>query len=154
MPNSNQPTTMTIDSNSQSQPTEVNMDKPPWYIEVIKTLGLPTAFSCIFLYGIWTAGSWAASVIIVPLFDKQMKFIDEASEMTREMTAVTSAINTTLRASGEHSIENLKVCNEIKTVTMETNGNVKAMQESQDQILDVLKNIETNTQPLRDGMPR
>ena len=153
MPNSNQPTTMTIDSNSQSQPTEVNMGKPPWYIEVIKTLGLPTAFLCIIVYGLWTAGSWAASVIIVPLFDKQMKFIDEASEMTREMTSVTSAINTTLKASGEHSIENLRVCNDIHKVTMETNGNVKTALESHDQILDVLKNIEENTKPLREGVP-
>lgn len=129
-------------------------EKPPWYMDAIRTLGLPTVFLCALLYGIWTAGSWAASTIIVPLFEKQMEFIDEASQMTREMTAVTSAINTTLNASGQHSIENLKVGNEIKTVTLETNGNVKAMQESQNQILDVLKNIEANTQSLRDGMPR
>lgn len=125
-----------------------------WVVEAVKSLGLPTVFLGIIVYMIWTAGSWAAATIIVPLFEKQMAFIDEASQMTREMTSVTAAINTTLKASGAHSIENLKISNEVKTVTSDTNSTIKMVQKSNDQILDVLKNIESNTQPLREGMPR
>jgi hypothetical protein len=130
-------------------PTEKN----PW-VESVKALGLPTVFLGVVVYMIWTAGSWAGETVIVPLFEKQMKFIDRASEMTEEMNSTTKIINKTLEAHGQHAVESLKTCHDIRETGLETHSDVKEVKTSSGQMLDVLKNIDENTKPLRDGMPR
>ena len=103
---------------------------------------------------IWTAGGWAGSTVIIPIFNKQMEFIDKASKMAEEMNRTTGLINKTIEAHGQHAIENLKMCREIERVVLETQGDIKSMKTSQDQTLGVLKSIDENTKPLRHGMPQ
>jgi hypothetical protein len=128
------------------------VDKNPW-VESVKSLGVPTVFSCAFMYAIWCAGSWAGETVIVPLFKKQMDFIDQASKMTDEMNQTTRIINQTLEAHGQHAIESLKTCQDIRETGLKTNGTVEVIHSNNDQILNVLKNIDENTKPLRHGMP-
>ena len=128
------------------------VEKNPW-VEAVKTLGLPTVFLGVVVYMIWSAGSWAGETVVVPLFKKQMEFIDQASHMTEEMNTTTKIINKTLEAHGEHAIESLKTCRDIRETGLETKVEVKEIKTSHGQILDVLKNIDENTKPLRQGMP-
>ncbi len=129
------------------------VEKNAW-VEATKTLGLPTVFLGVIVYMIWIAGSWAGESVVMPLFEKQMKFIDKAAEMTEEMNSTTQIINKTLEAHGQHAIESLKVCHDIRQTGLETKVDVKEISTSHTQMLDVLKNIDENTKPLRDGMPR
>lgn len=125
-----------------------------WVVEAVKSLGLPTIFLGVVLYMLWCAGSWAGQTVIVPIFNKQMEFIDEASKMTVEMNSTTQLINKTLESHGQHAIENLKTCSQINQTVEETKGEIKVMKANHDQILGVLKSIDENTKPLREGMPR
>lgn len=132
---------------------EKDDSKPPWYAAAFEKYGLPTVFLGVVVYMIWQAGSWAGSTVIVPIFNKQMLFIDKAATMTEEMHRTTSIINKTLEAHGQHAVESLKVCHDIKDTVNDTNVEVKVMKQSHDQIVDVLKSIDENTRPLRTGMP-
>lgn len=125
-----------------------------WAVEAVKSLGLPTIFLGIVLYMLWSAGSWAGKTIIVPIFQKQMEFIDQASQMTTEMNTTTQLINRTLESHGQHAIESLKTCNEINKTVEETQTEIKVMRANHDQVLSVLKSIDENTRTLRSGMPQ
>ena len=130
------------------------VEKNIW-VESTKTLGLPTVFLGVIVYMIWSAGSWAGSTVVIPIFNKQMEFIEQASEMASEMNRTTSLINKTLEAHGQHAIESLKTCSDVKAITLETQGEVKAMKANNDQIIKVLESIDENTKPLRTGgMPQ
>jgi hypothetical protein len=125
-----------------------------WAVEAVKSLGLPTIFLGIVLYMLWSAGSWAGKTIIVPIFQKQMEFIDQASQMTTEMNTTTQLINRTLESHGQHAIESLKTCSEINKTVEETQTEIKVMRANHDQVLGVLKSIDENTRTLRSGMPQ
>tara|TARA_R110000868_G_scaffold400006_1_gene674075 strand:- start:6 stop:416 length:411 start_codon:yes stop_codon:yes gene_type:complete len=122
----------------------------PWWVPLIKSLGVPTCFLIALLYMIWTAAIWAGDTVVVPLFTKQMSFIDEASKMTAEINNSTQLINKTLEAHGQHAIESLKTCQEIKNISTENGNRIDTVRENNDKILDVLKNIEENTEPLKE----
>lgn len=124
-------------------------NKTPWWMDGIKTLGVPTSFLIALVYMIWMAGSWAGNTVVVPIFNKQMDFIDKASAMTQEMSRTTALINKTLEAHGEHAIENLKTCQRVEEICSKTATDVKVMSKSHDQILGVLQSIDQNTKPLR-----
>ncbi len=122
----------------------------PWWIGAVKSLGLPTCFLMALLYMIWTAATWAGDTVVVPLFKKQMEFIDEASKMTSEINNATIVINKTLEAHGQHAIESLKTCNEIRSVVVENGDRIDTVREDNEKVLDVLKSINENTKPLKD----
>lgn len=126
----------------------------PWWAGLIKSLGLPTCFLIALLYMIWQAATWAGEQVVIPLFKKQMEFIDQASEMTREINSTTTLINKTLEAHGQHAIESLKTCNEIKSLSIEHGDRIDTVRENHNQILGVLKNIDENTRPLKEHMPQ
>ena len=136
-----------------SEPAPEVGSKAPWWMEAIKTLGLPTAFLCVIVYMIWSAGTWAGTAIVFPLFQKQMDFIDQASEMTKSMEVTMSKIDGTLSAHGEHALESLKICSEIRNVCAETAGETKLNSErirvGNQELIGVLKKIEENTSPTR-----
>jgi hypothetical protein len=131
---------------------EMPDEKPPWYMGAIDKYGFPTVFLVVFLYMIWSAGSWAGETVVVPLFQKQMQFIDKASEMTEEMNSTTKIINKTLEAHGQHAIESLKTCHDIRETGLETQTEVKEIRANHGQIVEVLQNIDENTKPLREGV--
>ena len=122
----------------------------PWWVALIKSLGVPTCFLIALLYMIWTAAIWAGDTVVVPLFTKQMDFIDQASKMTSEINNSTQLINKTLEAHGQHAIESLKTCQEIKSITNANGDRIDTVRESNDKILDVLMNIDENTKPLKE----
>lgn len=128
-------------------------DGSPWWVVVIKTIGLPTAMLCAMTYFVYSAGLWAGEKIVIPLFNKQMTFIDEASDLTRQMSTTTAEINNTLRAHGEHAIESLRLCNNIHQTVADTNATSKMTTErikaNNTEVLNVLQNIEKNTAHLR-----
>lgn len=129
---------------------DVSATEAPWWVGHAKSLGLPTIFLGVLMYMIWTAGTWAGTTIIVPIFNKQMEFIDKASAMTEEMNRTTGLINKTLEGHSQHAVETLKFCQHIDSTTSTTDSEVKIMQKSHDQMLGVLKDIEENTKPLRE----
>lgn len=126
----------------------------PWWFGAAKSLGLPTCFLVALLYMIWSAASWAGEQVVIPLFKKQMEFIDSASKMTEEINSTTTIINKTLEAHGQHAIESLKTCNEIKSLSIENGDRIDTVRENHNQILGVLKNIDENTRPLKEHMPQ
>lgn len=140
--------------------------RAPWYLDAVKTLGVPTVFLFCVLYMLWVSGQWAGTTILLPLYQKQSQFIDSATSMTEKMAVTTEEINRTLKAHGEHAVENLRLSNALHTATesctkavIDCQSQVKANQdlikaqmdsnkEHQKNVLDVLKKIETNTESM------
>lgn len=131
--------------------------KAPWYFDAIKTLGVPTVFLFCVLYMLWVSGQWAGTTILLPLYQKQSQFIDSATKMTEKMTVTTDEINRTLKAHGEHAVENLRISNALHEATSSNSEKVSECQdlirtqiesnkEHQKNVLDVLKKIEVNTE--------
>ena len=125
-------------------------DRGPWWMDAVKTLGLPTVFLGVVTFMIWSAGSWAGEKVIMPLFNKQMTFIDEASKMTSEMNRTTSLINQTLQAHGEHAIETLRISSDTQKVVMMSESELKGIQRSHEEMIRILEKIESNTDPIRE----
>lgn len=147
----------TRDSKERKIMTDEAESKAPWYVDAIKSLGLPTCFLVAVLYMIWTAGTWAGSTIVFPLFDKQIKMIDEVSGMVKTMEGSMQGINKTLEAHGSHTVEALKVCNETRDFSKENGAKLDVLSErvtnSNENIIGVLKAIEKNTSPIKDLRP-
>ena len=140
--------------------------KAPWYIDAVKTLGVPTVFLFCVLYMLWVSGQWAGTTILLPLYQKQSQFIESATKMTEKMMVTTDEINRTLKAHGENAVENLRVTNSLHKATetctsaiIDCHKQVQASQdlireqaetnkEHQKNVLDVLKKIETNTESM------
>jgi hypothetical protein len=93
----------------------------PWQIKLAKQLGLPTVFLLILLYFIYQAGTWIAHSIAMPLFEKQTKFIDKATDMMSDMSD-------TLRDN--------------QTTSLRTQSDVDALSEVLKQQTEVLKSID------------
>ena len=93
----------------------------PWQIKLAKQLGLPTVFLLILLYFIYQAGTWIAQSIAMPLFEKQTKFIDKATDMMSDMSD-------TLRDN--------------QTTSLRTQSDVDALSEVLKQQTEVLKSID------------
>lgn len=126
--------------------------KVPWWMDAVKTLGLPTLFLGVVTYMVWSAGIWAGKEVVIPIFNKQVAFIDEATKMTNEMTATTVQINKTLEAHGQHAIEALRITaeihDEVKESGAETKMNGERLKGLQESMLKTLEDIERNTKPL------
>ena len=128
------------------------MEKPPWWMDAVKTLGLPTMFLGVMTYMVWSAGIWAGQTVVIPLFNKQVAFIDEATKMTQGMTSSTQIISKTLEAQGEHALEVLRISQEIqstvKDAKSQTEINGERLRGLNDSMLKTLEKIEKNTQPI------
>jgi len=66
--------------------------KHQWWVEAIKSLGVPTAFLCIVTYMIWSAGKWASSEVVMPLVRRQMEFIDTATRTLDDTQKAAAAV--------------------------------------------------------------
>lgn len=129
--------------------TKSEVTVPLWGVDAVKTLGLPTIFLGVLIWMIWSAGTWAGTNILLPLYQKQSQFIDAASTMTTKMALTTDEISRTLKAHGEHSVEALKVNMLLQQMLTENSElllkHSKDIEESHNAILGVLKDIEENT---------
>lgn len=137
---------------SRSDNGESPVEKPPWWMDAVKTLGLPTMFLGVMTYMVWSAGIWAGQTVVIPLFNKQVAFIDEATKMTQGMTSSTQIISKTLEAQGEHALEVLRISQEIqstvKDAKSQTEINGERLRGLNDSMLKTLEKIEKNTQPI------
>jgi len=130
--------------------------KAPWWMESFKTLGLPTMFLLALLYMIWKSGSWAATTVIVPLFEKQVQFIEESSAMTQKMSETVESIDATISAQGQHASEmmsshramreavdtNLKAIHATQQVTTINQDFLKRQEKASEEIVDILQSID------------
>lgn len=117
----------------------------PWWMDAIKTLGLPTAFLMVLLYMIWSAGTWTGTNVVMPLFQKQTEFIQSAAEMTTKVSANVEIINKTLHAHSEHSVETLRIASETKDLVIQNGNAVRNIADTNNEVVGVLKKIEANT---------
>ena len=143
-------------SSDDSEPTK-------WIVNSVKSLGLPTVFLGIITYMIWVSGGWAAENVVMPLFRKQMSFIDEASAMTKQMTETTKQIETMIKEQSKDAgtavaevvknreaiVENRQILQTtadeqatiLKRIAADSELNAKSNAEQ----ISVLKKIEENT---------
>lgn len=66
----------------------VFIQKEPWWVQVIKQLGLPTLLLLLGIFGAYQAASWFGREVIVPLSDRQIKFIDQVEDSVQKITAI------------------------------------------------------------------
>ena len=124
-------------------------EKAPWWMEAIKTLGLPTVFLLAIVYMLWSAGRWAGSVIIYPLFEHQTKMIDNVDGMVNATIQSMKSIEQSLKANNEQCIETMKTVNESARV-ISSNGVkmdilIESIRMEREKLLGVLGEIEENT---------
>jgi hypothetical protein len=99
----------------------LELKEEPWQIKLAKQLGLPTMFLLILLYFIYQAGTWIAHSIAMPLFEKQTKFIDEATSMMSDMS---------------------DTLNQNQATNLRTQTDVDALRSALEEQTDVLKSID------------
>lgn len=139
-----------------TEPTEAQ--KPPWWVDLIKTVGISTALLIAFCYGAVQAAKWYAEQVILPatkdahtLSVKQQEFIDVQARERAEDRAQ-------MRGQAEHALQMLRVSTDIENTTKDTNAIVKlsATQAKADadkqraetaRLLEVLETIAENTTP-------
>jgi len=67
-------------------------DAAHWWLDVVKTLGMPTAFLGIVIYMIWAAGKWTSAEVVMPLVKRQMEFIDTATKTLEDTRLAAAAV--------------------------------------------------------------
>ena len=72
---------------SASQPNIVVQQKAPWWIESIKHLGLPTVLLIAMSYGVYRTGIWTGETIVIPMYNRQMLFIDKVEKSVEAMAS-------------------------------------------------------------------
>ena len=102
--------------------------KQPWWVETIKTLGLPTVFLVVIVFMLWRGGKWASTEVIMPLFQRQMVFIDTA---TKTLTDTQEAA-TEVKEGQEQGHASLKTISDAIT---ELSADTK-------RVIDMLKDVE------------
>jgi len=123
-------------SSDDSEPTK-------WIVNSVKSLGLPTVFLGIITYMIWVSGGWAAENVVMPLFRKQMSFIDEASAMTKQMTETTKQIETMIK---EQSKDTGNAVNEVVKNREAVVANRQIFQTTADEQATILKRIAADSE--------
>ena len=96
-------------------------DKVPWWIKVFRELGLPVAIICVMGYGGWHAVTWFGNSIALPMFQRQMIFIDEVQKATQDIASAVQQGEKSraemaghLQAMSETAKEQTSVLEEIK----------------------------------------
>lgn len=129
--------------------------KPPWWIEILKTLGLPTFLLLGMSYIMFEGVRWYATTILVPQQTAHDGYIEKATQIIDKMATLQAENAVKLNGQTEHSVTILKIATGIEDVVQDTNSEVKIQNERSkafnDQVLKVLENIEENTKPLRVG---
>lgn len=72
----------------QKEILPVLVEKEPWWMNVIKQLGLPTVLLLLLMYGAWQAAIWFGQTILVPLTERQMTFINQVDESVQKITTI------------------------------------------------------------------
>jgi hypothetical protein len=125
-----------------------------WQVDVIQKLGFPTVFSCAILWMLWRGCSWLGTEVLLPLYNKQVVFIESATAMTGSMQVTTTEMNATLSTYGKtledqvHTYEAIVDATEVNTELIRQNQDLlKKLTNDSSKQLDVLERIENNTDP-------
>lgn len=134
--------------------TDAEPSRSPWYIDFIKTQGIPTAFLVGIVFMIWHAGTWAGANVIYPLFEKQTKFLDALEGIVKNMDTSIEKINDTLDEHGEHAAETLNSSKIAEGAAVSNGAKLDLLSEkintSNEKLIGVLEKIENNTNQIRD----
>jgi len=72
----------------QQEVTQILVEKEPWWMNVIKQLGLPTMLLLVLVYGAWEGATWFGTNILVPLTERQIIFINQVDESVKKITDI------------------------------------------------------------------
>lgn len=103
---------------------------PPWYVGLLQQLGLPTAILCVMIYGLWTGFSWFGNEIAIPMFQRQMRFIDSVEDSVKEIRAASVV---TAKLQGEF----LKAVQENAISIKENSGSIREIQSILKKVNDI-----------------
>ena len=95
-------------STESEEVEHVKIYRQPWWLDAVKSLGLPTVFLGIICYMLFEAGTWTATEVVYPLFKQQSEFIANANGVMKSIERTTEDIAKTINADGAHTIEILK----------------------------------------------
>ena len=95
-------------STESEEVERVKIYRQPWWLDAVKSLGLPTVFLGVLLYMLYQAGIWTATEVVYPLFKQQSEFISSANDVMDSIEGTTNEIAKTINADGAHTIEILK----------------------------------------------
>jgi len=84
----------------------VFIQKEPWWVGVIKQLGLPTLLLMLAIFGAYESTIWFGREVVIPLSDRQIKFIDQVEQ---NVTKITSIVE-------EHQRNAVTIANELQTL--------------------------------------
>lgn len=90
----------------------VLVEKEPWWMNVIKQLGLPTVLLLIIMYGAWQSAVWFGQTILVPLTERQMTFINQVDESVQKITSIVE----------EHQKNNGLIARELESINTGIRG--------------------------------
>lgn len=146
-------------------------DKAPWWVDFLKTVGIPTALLLGLSYAGFEAVRWYANEVLKPQvettkkqLESQKEYIDKASRFIDTLNNEQELSKVVNRGAAEHQVEMLRITTGIAAVTEDTNTTVKiaaekaareadAAKASSEKMLQVLRSIEENTKPIHKGMP-
>jgi hypothetical protein len=72
----------------QVEPQSILVEKEPWWMNVIKQLGLPTLLLLVLVYGAWEGAAWFGTNILIPLTERQIIFINQVDESVKKITEI------------------------------------------------------------------
>jgi len=80
------------------------------WVDVASKLGVPVAILAAMLYGIYKSGKFLAEKIAVPLFERQVHFMDTTAACLSQQTETCSLIRSNLQDIAKKQDEHFKIC--------------------------------------------
>jgi len=75
-------------TNDKTELAQIVVEKEPWWMNVIKQLGLPTLLLLVMVYGVYQGAIWFGTNILVPLTERQIVFINQVDESVKKITEI------------------------------------------------------------------
>lgn len=89
-----------------------------FWLRIFERLGLPVAILCFLGYGGWVGARWLGTEIIVPMFNRQMEFIDKVETSVDEVAKAAAAANAD-RNEMVHQLQMLSTTSAEQTAVLE-----------------------------------
>jgi hypothetical protein len=112
----------------QKEILPVLVEKEPWWMNVVKQLGLPTFLLLIMSWGVYQSATWFGTTILIPLTDRQLTFINQVDESVQKITTIVE----------EHQKNNGLIARELESI----NAGIKVMNIETKSNGERLENIE------------
>jgi hypothetical protein len=105
---------------AEQEVAKVLVEKEPWWMNVIKQLGLPTLLLLVMVYGVYQCAVWFGTTILVPLTERQLIFINQVDESVKKITEI---IDQHKKNNGMIAEELEAISTGIQTMNVETKSN-------------------------------